>query len=201
MKKLRNDSRRLPSPAIRYDARGCRRLVALLGLASLFVVAPAHGDDPGLAAAPGLTPGMRVRITAPNGADTAVAGTIRSLDGQTIELAVRGRPEPVRVARDQIAKIEVSAGQGSRLSGALIGGLVGAGVGAAVGKGSEPNNGYVVNSAAEAGGAIAFALLGAAIGALIPPAERWQEVSRSSARLSFAPRPDGRLGASFTWAF
>jgi hypothetical protein len=144
---------------------------------------------------------MRVRITTSNGADTTVAGTIRSLDGRAIALAVPGRPEPVSVARDQIAKIEVSAGRGSRLTGALIGALVGAGVGAVVGKGSESNNTYAVNSAAEAGGAIAFGLLGAAIGALVPPAERWQEAPTSSARLSFAPRPDGRLGASFTWAF
>jgi hypothetical protein len=166
--------------------------------ACLLVAADAFaGAD---ATTPSLEPGTRVRVEAPGLARSRVVGTVRSLDGESLEFVADGSHEPVRIARERISRLESSHGHGSRLVDALIGGLAGGAVGALVGKASTSKSGYM-ESAAEAGAAILGALLGTTIGAVSPPGERWQDVPASRYRVSLAPRLDGQIGVKFAVAF
>jgi hypothetical protein len=150
-----------------------------------------------------LTPGMRVRIQAPEVSASNVIGTINQVSEDSVTLDVPGRNEPVSILREKIARLDVSAGSRPRGIDAAIGAGIGAGVGAAgcaLANGS--GRGHIVSTGAVAGVCALFgAGLGALIGVAIPPAERWKEMSATRYQVSFAPRLDHGLDLAVVWQF
>lgn len=174
----------------------CVPVFMILSLASVC----AAGDE---AAPVSLSPGMRVRVLAPDVLAGRVAGTIEQVSSDSMTIGVPGRTAPVSVSRDKILRLDVSDGPRSRGIDALIGAGIGAGVGAAGGAlSSSGGRGHIVSGGAVAG---VCALLGAGVGALIgvaiPPGERWSNMSPSRYRVSFAPRLDHGLEVAAAWHF
>ncbi len=178
--------------------------LALLTLACLFSSVSAAGEDVPLDLS--LTPGMRVRILAPDISPSRFIGTLRAVNRESVTIDAPGRAEPVSVLREKIARLDVSEGSQSRGVDAAIGTAIGAGVGAIVGAvaGSNQNNNQVVriSTAADAGIVALFgALIGAVIGAAVPPGERWGEMPATRYRIGFAPRLDHGLNLAVAWQF
>jgi hypothetical protein len=173
--------------------------LAMLSLASTSVFA-ADADVP---LQQSLTPGMRVRILAPEVSPHKVIGTVQRVSEDSVTLDVPGRNEPVSVLREKIARLDVSEGPRSRGVDAAIGGVIGAGIGAggcAAANGS--GQGHIVSTGAVAGVcALLGGGLGALIGAVIPPGERWKEISATRYRIGFAPRLDHGLDMAVAWKF
>lgn len=150
-----------------------------------------------------LTPGMRVRIQAPDISSGKFVGTIKMVDDRSVTIDVPGRAEAVSVLREKIARLDVSEGPRSRGVDAAIGAGIGAGLGAAGGElSSGSGQGHIVSRGAVVG---ICALLGAGLGALIgvavPPGERWHEEPVSRYRVGFAPRLDHGLDVAVAWGF
>ncbi len=80
---------------------------------------------------PPLSPGMRVRILAPELSPSKVMGTVNRVNDDSVTLDVPGRSEPVSISREKIARLDVSDGPRSRGVDATIGGVIGAAIGAA----------------------------------------------------------------------
>jgi hypothetical protein len=178
----------------------CVALV-VLSFASASVFA-ADGDVPLLES---LTPGMRVRILAPEVTPHKVIGTVQRVSEDSVTLDVPGRNEPVSVLREKIARLDVSDGPRSRGVDSAIGAGIGAAVGAAgcaAGNGGGQNDVVRISTGAVAGFcALLGAGLGALIGAVIPPGERWKEISATRYRISFAPRLDHGADLAVAWKF
>jgi len=170
--------------------------------------------------APALTPGQRVRVTAPaSGLDRAV-GTVRAVRGRVIVLAPEwarpawSRPSNpadslgVPVPLDSVRSLEVSLGTHSHFwSGAGTGAVVG-GVGLAiVGAASASDcQGFICFSpaAAAAGGLVVGGLIGGLLGGIVGAAtvtDRWVSVPLGGDRLSLRVAPTGRLGLGASLAF
>ena len=146
---------------------------------------------------------MRVRILAPEVSPSKLIGTVKRVYDDSVTLDVPGRNEPVSIAREKIARLDVSDGSRSRGVNAGIGALIGAGVGAAGGAlANGSGRGHIVSGAAVAG-VCAFlgADLGALIGVSIPPGEHWKEISATRYRVSFAPRLEHGLDLAVTWQY
>ena len=175
--------------------------LALLTLACLFASAPAAGEDAPLDLS--LTPGMRVRILAPEVSPHKVIGTVQRVSEDSVTLDVPGRNEPVSVLREKIARLDVSDGPRSRGVDSAIGAGIGAAVGAAgCAAGNGGGQGKIVSTGAVAGFcALLGGGLGALIGAVIPPGERWKEISATRYRISFAPRLDHGADLAVAWKF
>jgi hypothetical protein len=173
--------------------------LALLTLACLFVSGSAAGEEAPLDLS--LTPGMRVRILTPGISPSKVVGTINSVDDQSVTIDVPGRAEPVSVPREKIARVDVSSGRRSRWVDAAIGAGIAAAGGALACSASETKHSIVNNSDVTAGCALVGALLGAGIGAVIPPGERWNEMPATRYRVGFAPRPDHGVDLAVAWRF
>jgi hypothetical protein len=176
----------------------CVALV-LLSFASASVFA-ADGDVP---LPQSLTPGMRVRILAPEVSPHKVIGTVQRVSEDSVTLDVPGRNEPVSILREKIARLDVSEGPRSRGVDAAIGAGIGAVIGAAGGAlANGSGRGHIVSGGEVAG---VCALLGAGLGALIgvtiPPGEHWKETSATHYRVSFAPRLDHGLDMAVAWKF
>jgi hypothetical protein len=183
-----------PSPNIRFCG-----VLALLSLACASAFA-ADGDVP---LQQSLTPGLRVRILAGGASPSKVIGTIDHVSDDSVTLDVPGRTEPVSISREKIVRLDVSEGHRSRGVDAAAGGVIGAGAGAA-GCALAPGGGrgQIVSTGAIAGAcAVLGGLLGALIGAVIPPGEHWKEISTSRYRVSFAPRLDHGMDMAVAWRF
>jgi hypothetical protein len=178
----------IPSPKI--IAVGA---LILLSLASNFASA-ADGDTP---LTPSITPGLRVRILAPDVSPRKLIGTIDQVSDDSVSLDVPGRTQPVVVSREKIVRLDVSDGARSR---GIDAALIGAGSGA-LANGSS-GGGHIVSGGAVAG---VCALLGAGVGALIgvamPPGEHWREMSATHYRVGFTPRLDHGLDLAVAWNF
>lgn len=175
--------------------------LALLTLACLFSSVSAAGEDASLDLS--LTPGMRVRILAPDISPSRVIGTIRTVNRESVTIDAPGRAEPVSVLREKIARLDVSQGSRSRGVDAAIGAGIGAGVGLAVGAAAgSKQKGQIVSGDAVAGACVLFgALIGTVIGAAIPPGERWNEMPATRYRVGFAPRLDHGLNLAVALQF
>lgn len=151
-----------------------------------------------------LTPGMRVRILAPEVSAHKVIGTVQRVSEDSVTLDVPGRNEPVSVLREKIARLDVSEGPRSRGVDAAIGAVIGAGIGAggcAAGNGGG-GQGHIVSTGAVAGFcALLGGGLGALIGAVIPPGEHWRAISATRYRVTIAPRLDHGLDLAIAWNF
>jgi hypothetical protein len=150
-----------------------------------------------------LTPGMRVRILAPDSSPSKVIGTVDHVTDDAVTLHVPGRNEPVSILREKIARLDVSEGPRSRGVDATIGGLIGAAI-AAVGcaHANSSGQGHIVSTGEVAGVCALFGGgIGALIGVAIPPGEHWKEMSSSRYRVGFAPRLDHGLDFAAVWKF
>jgi hypothetical protein len=150
-----------------------------------------------------LTPGMRVRILAPEISPSRVIGTVNQVSEDSVTLDVPGRNEPVSIFLEKIERLDVSGGSRSRGIDAAIGAGIGTGIGAAgcaLAHGS--GRGHIVSTGEAAGVCALFgAGLGALIGVAIPPVERWKEMSATRYQVSFAPRLDHGLDLAVVWQF
>lgn len=196
-----NRSRNTPPGSI---AMSLSNALALLTLACLFASVSAAGKDAPLDLS--LTPGMRVRILAPDISPSRVIGTIKTVNRESVTIDVPGRAEPVSVLREKIARLDVSRGSRSRGVDAAIGAGIGAGVGGIVGavaQGSQKKDQVVnISTGAVAGACALFgALIGGVIGVSIPPGEHWNEMPATRYRVGFAPRPDHGLDMAIAWRF
>ena len=173
--------------------------LALLCVAST-AASSADGDAP---LQQSLTPGMRVRILAPEVSPHKVIGTVEKVSDDSVTLDVPGRNEPVSILREKIARLDVSEGPRSRGVDATIGALIGAGVGAAgCAAGNGGGHDQIVSTGAVAGICALFAAgLGALIGVVIPPGEHWKAISASRYQFSFAPRLDHGADLAVAWKF
>jgi hypothetical protein len=163
--------------------------------------APAAGEDVPLQQS--LTPGMRVRILAPDLSPSKVIGTIEQVSDDSVTLGVPGRNEPVSILREKIARLDVSEGPRSRGVDATIGGVIGAGIAAgACAAWNRSGQGHLVSTGEVAGVCALFGSgIGAGIGAAIPPGERWKEMSAARYRVGFAPRLDHGADLAIAWKF
>ncbi len=180
-------------------ARSMGVILALLPLASLG--AQEISDK--------ITPGTRVRVSAPAVAKNRIVGTVVSVDSTRIVLqatpSTDHQPPPLTVPWAAMQRLELSQGRkwsGGRTAagagiGLLAGALVGAGIGAVAPSPSfDEDDGQAV-SALVGGivGAGSGLVLGAIIGAL--PHERWQMVPLAKVRLGILLyRPDGKAPSS-----
>ena len=187
--------------------------VAFVGILSL-AAAVALADD-----TVQLASGTRVRVTVRTGGDRVV-GTVLALDDKNltllsrviptpsrsltrVELQVPGKTDTTVLRREDIMKVAVYAGRRSRGRGALIGTAIGVGAGALIGlaAGSDDQSAFIRLSAAGKAALIAMVLapVGAVVGAVVHPAERWEELPKDRIRLSLVP-VSGR-GAAVSLAF
>ncbi len=173
--------------------------LALLTLACLFASVSAAGEDAPLDLS--LTPGMRVRVRAPDISSSKVVGTVIRVDDQSVTIDAPGRSEPVSVLREKIARLDVSTGRRSRWVDAAIGAGIGAAGSALACSASETKHSIVNNGDVTAGCALLGGLLGAGIGAAIPPGEHWNEMPATRYRVGFAPRLDHGLNLAVAWRF
>jgi hypothetical protein len=176
-----------------------RNALAFLTLACLFASVSAAGEDAPLDLS--LTPGMRVRVLAPDISPSKVVGTVNRVDDKSVTIDVAGRSEPVSVLRDKIARLDVSTGRRSRWVDAAIGAGIGAAASALACGSDERKHSIVNNTDVTAGCALVGGLLGAAIGAAIPPGEHWNELPVTRYRVGFAPRLDHGLNLAVAWRF
>lgn len=173
--------------------------LACLALAYLFASMSAAAEDTPLDLS--LTPGMRVRVLAPDISPSKVVGSINRVDDHSVTIDVPGRSEPVSILRDNIARLDVSAGRSSRWVNAGIGGAIGAAGSALACSASEKTNSIVPNRDVTTACAIVGAALGAFVGAIIPPREHWNAMPATRYRVGFAPRLDHGLDLAIAWTF
>jgi hypothetical protein len=180
-----------------FNTSMCTALVLLIAFTSAIA---ADGDVP---LQQSLTPGMRVRILAPDLSPSKLIGIVHQVSDNSVSLEVPGRNEPVSILREKIARLDVSDGPRSRGVDSAIGAGIGAAVGAAgcaLGNGS--GQGHIVSTGAVAGVcALLGGGLGALIGAIIPPGEHWKEIVATRYRVSFAPRLDHGADLAVAWKF
>ena len=183
---------------------------ALVGIL-LLAAGAALADD-----AVQLASGTRVRVTVRTGGGRLV-GTVLALNDKNLtllgaviptpsrglELQVPGKTDTTVLRREDITKVDVSAGRRSRGRGALIGAALGAGAAVFIGlaAGSDDPGTFIAFSAGQKAllAAIVLVPIEAVIGAAVHPPERWKELPKDRIRLSFTP-VSGR-GAAVSLAF
>lgn len=150
-----------------------------------------------------VTPGVRIRIQAPEAFPGKLVGTVNAVSTESLSIDVPGRSEPVSVLREKIAHLDVSNGPRSRGIDAAIGAGIGAAVGAAGGALASSNQrGHIVSSGEVAAVCAVLGVgVGALIGAAIPPGERWTPVAPNRYRVSFVPTLDHGLDLAVALKF
>lgn len=163
---------------------------------------------PAASAVAQVEPGTRVRVTE-NG-QKRVVGRLVSIDETTLSVRPDGNAEPVAVSRSTLTRIDVSQRLGRKRRGATIGLLVGALAGAvALASATEdcsrndfvclfPREQQTTNTVL---GAVVFGALGAGLGALVAPGEKWESIPSQRVRLSLAPTPGRGVAAQVTIRF
>ena len=167
----------------------------LAGLALLaFGAAPAVVADE-------VETGTRVRVMAP-GVGTIVGALVAS-DAEAVTLQT-AKGDLRRIPRAELRRLDVSRRPGRRGRGALIGLAAGA-VGGYIWAASTNPDGCTrseynfcffdgplfTDEQSGAMGAVALGALGAVVGALVAPGERWERVPDSAVRVSVAPARRG----------
>ena len=187
----------------------------LLAVVTLFAFpASLVADDAATAPQPSVTVGSRVHIKAPTVLKGPITGSIVSIDESSLALQTKNGKTPLVVPLQAVSGLEVSRGRRSRGRWAGRGAAAGAGALAILGYATgedcpQSQDGYFAALAGALctshgeGAAIGFFLgapLGALIGLMIPPGERWQRTSPDRVRVSIGPAPHG-IGASVSLAF
>jgi hypothetical protein len=174
-----------------------------VALVMLFHSASASAADGDAQLPQSISPGMRVRILAPEVSPSKIIGTVNRVSDGSMTLDVPGRNEPVSILREKIARLEVSGGPRSRGIDSAIGAGIGAGIGAAgCALANRSGRGHIVSSGEIAGVCALFgAGLGGLIGVAVPPGERWREVPATRYQVRFEPRLDHGLDLAVVWRF
>ena len=163
-------------------------------------------------AAAALIGRRRVRITAPTALKGRITGSILSIDESSLTIETKKGKSPFVVPLQTVSRLEVSGGRRSRGRGAGLGAAIGfAAVGLYFGvleARSECGLGFDFFSCDEPAplavgtgfGLLLGAPLGALIGLLIPPGERWERTSLKRVSVGIAPAPRG-IGVSVSLSF
>lgn len=161
-----------------------------------------------------LEKGSRVRITLIEPSigsllePKRIEGRLLGLTTMDITLATSAGGRPKVIPSDNIEKVELCSQRGRRLKGALVGGGIGAASGFLyglifVGDTSDNPNDWGGGTAAETGAAwsVLLAPVGALIGALVAPGERWQVVQSDRLQLGIDCYESGQGGVFITMGF
>lgn len=159
-----------------------------------------HGADLSAQLVRTVSPGARVRVTAPALASKKLVGTVQKLDADTLTLNVKGWRTPLLIPLRSLDCLEMSRERKSRFlqglgAGVLVGigaGLVGYGYG--LQQAEDPDN---PTSEEEAGAGqigilaglavgLPAALIGGVIGAMLN-IEKWDKIPIRKARLGLKP--------------
>lgn len=140
-----------------------------------------------------LTPGDRVRLTAPALGLERFEGTLAAIEADSRMLEVQAEDTMVTLPIDSLTRLEVSRGKGSRaaglVAGAALGALLGVVVGSTVGEDCPPEG--LVPCADRGDTALIGGLLGGAIGAglgyRLNGGTRWEPLSLQNLVVSFQP--------------
>lgn len=153
---------------------------------------------------PAFHPGERVRIAAPAQSPKRIVGTLTGMDSSSLTIATAN--DRIIVRREAIDKAEVSTRRSWKRKGALLG----AGAGAALAvlaaatssdkqscsllgcsdpscysnSGSCSGGSFLTRGATAALGLMVFVPVGAGVGALVAPGERWTSIPAPAARPS-----------------
>jgi hypothetical protein len=182
-----------------------RAFGAFMGLVA---VGPVHADETN-----GLSPGARVRLTAPSVSGKRLVGTLRNLDDVTLTFLPRGAAETMQVPRSAITGLEVGRGS-RRRKGAIIGAVAGLVSGVALGLAtghdcSEPEFPDVfiglVGGCRGTGRAAVISLAavpaGALLGFALAPGEKWETVTPGRLRIAVRTVHGGGLRAAVSVHF
>jgi len=155
-------------------------------------------------AAEELGTGARVRVILKGIGTKPIVGSLVASDAEALTLRT-GKGEPRRVLVADVRRLEVSRRPGRRGRGALIGLAVGAVGGFIWGSssnsdGCQPSPGnpcwfgtepLFSDSESGAMGAVLFSGVGALVGAIVAPGEKWEHLSDPRVRVSVAPARRG----------
>ena len=181
---------------------------------AVFVLNVAGAGGPPASAGEGepTADGRRVRISAPGFAKKPIIGTLIAIDGTRVTVQRAKESERVAIPRDAVARFEISRKNSRKGTGAGIGALTGAGFGAAIGFAAGEECGAPDASStglwpsrrlsilcfsrgeSAAGVGLAGAVLGAIVGAIVAPGEKWETANPDSLKVSVTPLPGGRGG-------
>jgi hypothetical protein len=190
---------KLWAPVLEEEGMGSLRNRAAAVFVSAWVVVPAWAADPEPEA-------VRVRVTAPTLMDKAFVGRLVASDDLTLRIEKgrsEGKPSTITVPRESVTRFEASRAPSRKGKGALIGILIGAGASVAVGlaagddcSNSPPGDDLFSRldrnlcfDSKETGlmTAILAVPVGALIGALAAPGEKWETVDVTRVRVGVAP--------------
>ncbi len=163
-----------------------------------------------------LAPGARLRLTAPAIARERMVGRLISEDADSLRLEVG--TGVITLPRESVTKVEISHSRSRRAHGARLGLLVGAVAGAALGyaMGEDQKDAvpfctlggcatlgpfWLNKPASAAAVGIFFGAVGAGVGALVSPGEKWASIPNQRVRLSLAPAPGRGVVAQLTIGF
>ena len=138
-----------------------------------------------------LSPGMRLRVTAPDQSSKPIVGTLVSVDSSALTLQTP--KETVAVRREDISKLELSLRRSSKKKAALTGAAVGLMLALASAATTGSDDWFSPADAALITG-IVFIPVGAGIGALAGHGERWGPVLPANAPPAPAVRTHGPGG-------
>jgi hypothetical protein len=126
-----------------------------------------------------LTPGARIRVTAPTQASRQIVGILTSVDPSV--LTVQTSKEFITVRREAIRTLELSERRGRKGKGALIGAGVGL-LAAALVAATTKQGDFLTPGESFLAGVILFIPTGTGLGALLAPGERWVPVPAAALR-------------------
>ncbi len=169
-----------------------KRMLAGLALLTLAAAAPVVRADE-------LATGTRVRVMAPMMGGTIVGSLVAS-DAEALTLQT-AKGDLRRVPRADLRHLDVSRKPSRRGRGALIGLAAGAVGGYIWAASTNPDGGcepepyafcifggpLFTDEQSGAMGAVALGGIGAIVGALVAPGEKWERVPDSAVRVSLAP--------------
>ncbi len=154
--------------------------------ASLLPVGEARAE-PESGRPPTITVGSKVRLRAPTVVKGRIEGTVSKL-GEEFLVVVRPDHGPQTISRQAITRLEVSTGRRRQALKGMRNGAVIGGVWMATACGLYADcDGW---ASPIAGGALAGALVGVGIGALMK-SDRWQSVPLDRVRVTLTPAPRG----------
>lgn len=182
---------------------------SMLHLAAAIALAAALISPPASAAQPAsLTPGARVRISAPDLDLRNRAGKIVRATEDSVTIDFRGRRPPVTMPIESLSRMEVSTGKRSRAGlargvgiGLLIGAAIGSVIASALSEGTCADECQRGSRVLVRGGGVAGAVLGGVIGVATAP-DRWEEVSlrrEASASGMVRHHPTTRVGLTISF--
>lgn len=178
------------------------RVLTGLAAAALLAAAPAAAQ---------IEPGERVRVHVAG--QRSIVGTLRSLDEATLVVKAEGSNDVVTVSRSRLRGVDLSERRSRKKVGGLIGFVGGAAAGVATGIAADATEEtvYCIFLPPEecgnyrAGRVIAFGVLGGALGAtlgaVVAPGERWGPVPADRVRVSVLTGRARAVGLSVSFRF